>query len=92
MDIKVGNIPRLGAKTDRAPASAGVVEGRILAIRAPRRRSAGPPTDRVERRSGGKERDPVNGSVLVLMIPDRAALPGDLEGGNYRVFLRFARR
>jgi hypothetical protein len=46
----------------------------------------------VERRSRDKERDPVNGRVLVLMIPDRAALPSDLDGGKYRVFLRFARR
>jgi hypothetical protein len=30
--------------------------------------------------------------VLVLMIPDRSRLPEGLESGQYRVFLRFARR
>ena len=92
MDIKVGEIPRLGRKSDRKPATGGMVEGRILATRAPRRRVTGPPTDRVERRAQDKPRDPVNGRVLVLLVPDRAALPPDLEEGNYRVFRRFARR
>ena len=92
MDIRVGQASRVGSKTDRSPGSGGFVEGKLLAVRAPRKRSIGPPTDRVNRRRGGEQNDPVNGRVLVLMIPDRAALPADLADGNYRVFLRFARR
>ena len=92
MDIKVGQTAAIGARADQAAKSGGFVEGRILAIRAPRRSPQGPPRDRVERRATTKQRDPVNGKVLVLLVPDRTALPADLEQGGYRVFLRFARR
>ena len=46
---------------------------------------------------GGRERrqphtrDPINGRVLVLMVPDSRVLPPDLDLSKYRVFLRFAR-
>jgi hypothetical protein len=70
------------------------VEARVLAIRAPRKRakvnSAG---RRVERREDGQNNpDPIGGRVLVLMIPDGSRLPEGLESGEYRIFLRFARR
>jgi hypothetical protein len=91
VDIRVGRTQKVGAPASREASSGGAVEARILAVRAPRRRSVGPP-QRVDRRSGSQARDPVNGRVLVLMIPDKAKLPKDLESGGYRVFLRFARR
>lgn len=85
MDIKVGNIAPTGGTGDRARNQPqGTIEARLLALRTPRRRN----------RQGhpARDRDPVNGRVLVLMVPDGTQLPADLDGGAWRVFLRFARR
>ena len=93
MDIRVGSTvrPESGSRTDGQ--TAPPVEARILAVRAPRRRRSGPGPNRSERRKDTQERpDPVGGKVLVLLIPDGSRLPAGLEDGEYRVFLRFARR
>jgi hypothetical protein len=68
------------------------VEGRVLAIREPRKRPGAPPGQVRERRQEPERLDPRGGRVLVLMIPDGSRLPPDLQDGGYRVFLRFARR
>ena len=39
-----------------------------------------------------RDRDPVNARVLILMVPDGTRLPEGLDSGQWRVFLRFARR
>lgn len=93
MDIRVGATSPLGAGSDKTAAPAAPLEAKILAVRAPRRRASGPPGNRVERREGEQaKRDPLGGRVLVLMIPDGSRLPEGIESGEYRIFLRFARR
>lgn len=92
MDIKIGTVPAPGKPTERSGAGPnGLVEARLLAIRPPRRRVGGPPGVE-ERRADGRDRDPVNGRVLVMLIPDGSVLPEGIESGRFRVFLRFARR
>ena len=92
MDIRVGVTAEVGAPAEPAAAPSGTVEAKFLGIRAPRRRTEGPPPNKGERRGATPARDPVNGRVLILMIPDGSRLPQGIESGNYRVFLRFARR
>jgi hypothetical protein len=92
VDIKVGNTPAIGDPRQQRPGESETVEARLLAVRAPRRHPGHPPRQGVERRGSNEPRDPLSGRVLVLMIPDRSRLPEGLESGQYRVFLRFARR
>lgn len=92
MDIRVGSTRPVDRQADRRQAGNTAVEARVLAIRSPRRRGGNPPPGRTDRREAGAQRDPVNGRVLVLLIPDGGQLPEGLASGAYRVFLRFARR
>ena len=92
MDIRVGSVApttQVGQAGERQQTPKGMVEARVLAIRPPRKRAEGGPKKRHER---SPDRDPAGAKVLVMMIPDGASLPADLATGNYRVFLRFARR
>lgn len=92
MDIKVGATAPAGPRGDSRTGSVPHVEARLLAVRAPRRRVVGPPTGNDRRESEAERPDPIGGKVLVLLIPDGSRLPADLESGQYRLFLRFARR
>lgn len=92
MDIRVGSTPAVGAASSTTQTSNKAVEAKLLAIRLPRRRAGGPPPKTEERRDGTRAADPPSGRVLVLMIPDGGVLPKGIENGDYRVFLRFARR
>ena len=92
MDIRVGGTSEVGAPADSPAAQGSTVEAKLLGIRAPRRRTEGPPQGKGERRGATSARDPVNGRVLILMISDGGRLPKGIETGAYRVFLRFARR
>ena len=92
MDIRVGVTPDVGAPADSTADRGSTVEAKVLGVRAPRRRTEGPPPKKGERRGATPARDPVNGRVLILMIPDGSRLPKGIENGNYRIFLRFARR
>lgn len=92
MDIKVGNTSSIGAPRQPRSGSQEAVEARLLAVRAPRRREGGPTPRGAERRGAAEPRDPVTGRVLVLLIADGSRLPDGLESGQYRLFLRFARR
>lgn len=93
MDIRVGKVAPVRSETERAGASSGHVEARLLAVRAPRKRRDRGEPPAVERRSEPQERpDPVGGKVLVLLVPDGTKIPPGFEEGQYRVFLRFARR
>ena len=68
------------------------IEAKILNVRPPRHRVGPPPVGQDERRNYAENLDPPAGRVLVLMVPEGYMLPQDLSEGNYRVFLRFARR
>ncbi len=92
MDIRVGGSPPIGGPGDNASTRTGGVEAKILAVRKPRRRAVGPPSKDSERREESADRDPLTGRVLVLLIPDGSRLPDGIESGEFRVFLRFARR
>jgi hypothetical protein len=92
MDIRVGIASPVGSPADKAAKGQDTLEARILAVREPRRRGGHAPAAGEERREGSADRDPLNGRVLVLLIPDGGRLPAGLESGAYRVFLRFARR
>lgn len=92
MDIRVGSAPEVGAPADPTTAQTGTLEARLLGVRAPRQTREGRQPKSGERRRGAAPRDPVNARVLILLIADGGRLPAGLESGNYRVFLRFARR
>ena len=92
MDIRVGSPPPVGGPGDKTPARPAVVEARVLALRGVRRRPGRDSPEGRDRRRGKGPMDPVNGKVLVLLIPDGGQLPPGLDKGGYRVFLRFARR
>jgi hypothetical protein len=93
VDIRVGATSPIGSRGEKTDGGAAPLEAKILAVRAPRRRAGGPPGNRVERREGKQgSKDPLGGKVLVLMIPDGSRLPEGIESGEYRIFLRFARR
>jgi hypothetical protein len=92
MDIRVGKTPPVGAAPEKQAGTGNAVEAKVLAVRAPRKRSGGAPPEGTERREGQPGRDPHNGRVLLLLIPDGSVLPAGLERGDYRVFLRFTRR
>ncbi len=92
LDIRVGSTTNVGKKDDARVGRTAGVEARVLAVRRPRRQSVGRPGPGPERRETDEQSDPLTGRVLVLMIPDGSRLPEGIEAGQYRVFLRFARR
>lgn len=93
MDIRVGAPPPVGPPGDKASLPSGVVEAKVLAIRAPRSKSDGVPPNGDERRErGGSPVQTRGGHVLVLHIPEGQPLPEGLDTGAYRVFLRFAKK
>jgi hypothetical protein len=65
-------------------------EARVLAARPSRAgRAPRPSSDR--RRAAGGAVDPPGSRVLVLIIPNGAQLPADVQKPGHRVFLRFAK-
>lgn len=92
VDIRIGGPPPVGPPAEKTSLSTGVVEAKVLALRAPRSRADGIPPDGEERREAKAGVDARGGRVLVLFIPDAQQLPEGLDAGAYRVFLRFARR
>ncbi|MBV5317785.1 MAG: hypothetical protein JZU50_08240 [Desulfobulbaceae bacterium] len=89
VDIIIGSIPPTGSPTNKPPASGVPVEAELLHIREPRQRITGPLGQ--ERRKQAR-RDPLNGRVLTLLIPDGTHLPKDLDGKTYKVLLRFMKK
>lgn len=91
MDIRVGNVAPVVLPTERGVAPTQFVEARVLATRPPRKRNA-PPVGQRDRRESEVSADPPGGRVLILLIPDAKQLPAGFEEGQYRVFLRFAKK
>ncbi|HKJ63755.1 MAG TPA: hypothetical protein VJ969_00010 [Desulfopila sp.] len=90
MEIIIGSIPPLNTASEKPASSpSGVVEGRLLNVRPPRKGVAGP--SGAERREK-KTKDPAKGRVLTLMVMDADTLPKDIDKANYRVTMRFHRR
>ena len=86
MDFVVGKIPAIGPAREGAENPPHQLEARILHVRSPRGRQVS--------RDGKSPRkpDPPGARVLVLLVPDAHRLPEGLDEGQYRVFLRFARK
>lgn len=89
MEIVIGKITETGFPMQRGHPHnrEGDVPVRVLKVRSARSRR--------QNRTFGKNRredleasDPARGKVLVLMVPDGARLPPDLETGKYQVRLR----
>ena len=91
MDIRVGEVARVGPLPAKIAIAGGVIEVKVLAVRPARRGRASAP-GKAERRSGGPAQDPPGARVLVVMVVDGTLVPDDLHTGRYRTFLRFARR
>jgi hypothetical protein len=92
MEIVIGAARPVGSPGKKVEAGGNMIEARVLNVRPPRRRPAGPGTGRVERRNGQPAYDPAAGRVMVLLVPEGYHIPPDIDSGNYRVFLRFAPR
>ena len=92
MEIVIGATPRVGAPLKQnTAAGGGYVEAKVLNVRAPRRRQERAP-NQGDRRAKKNPVDPASGRVMTLMIPEGHSIPGDIDTGNYRIFLRFAPR
>lgn len=92
MEIVIGATGRIGPSSQKTEPMGTLIEARVLNVRPPRRRPAGPGAGRVERRTGQAANDPASGRVIVLLVPEGYHIPSDIDSGNYRVFLRFASR
>jgi hypothetical protein len=91
MHIIIGDTKPIMQPQKREVGRGSALEAKVLAVRPPRRRAGDQPEGR-ERRGQDGRADPANGKVLVLLIPEGSHLPADLDGGNYRVFLRIVPR
>jgi len=92
MDFRVGGSSNIGPTGPKTADLRQPIEAKVLAVRPPRQRSSGPPKQLSERREKPGKRDPRDGRVLLLMIPEGRQLPAGLARGEYRVLLRFVRR
>ena len=90
MDIRIGRPREVGDPTQSREGSRGWVAAEVLATRPPRRRAGGTHKDG-DRRKSTASKDPANGRVLLLMVPDRLALPADLDRADYKVLVRFVK-
>ncbi|MFQ5766817.1 MAG: hypothetical protein ACE5ID_02400 [Acidobacteriota bacterium] len=91
LDIKIGAVGAAGSGAGPGRGSGrDMVEARVLAVRRARRNQTG--AGQVRNRRRAKEpRDPLNASVVTLLIPDGSSLPRDLATGPYRAMVRFVR-
>ncbi|WP_457573734.1 hypothetical protein [Desulfolithobacter sp.] len=90
VDIIIGAIQPTGPPSNK-PGSAGgtMVEAEILDVREPRKAVHSP---RDEERRKEFRKDPANGRVLTLLIPNGTVLPKDLDRRKYKVRLRFIKK
>ncbi len=92
MEIVIGSAPRIQLAERKGPEmEGGLLEAQLLDSRGPRKRRAPPPLGD-ERRDYGPADDPVNGRVLVLLVPEGHRIPRGVESGQFKIFLRFVRR
>ncbi|HDL07349.1 MAG: hypothetical protein DRG59_04085 [Deltaproteobacteria bacterium] len=92
MDIVIGATSPVGQPPRKSVGPGNFIEAAILNIRPPRRGQGKPPAGRTDRRSDKYSGDPVGSRVVVLLVPEGSAIPNDIDSGNYRIFLRFAKR
>jgi hypothetical protein len=92
MDIRIGRTIEVSAVGEQTTRPDGALEARVLAVREPRRHAGRRPPNAPERRDAKKDLDPPGARVLLLLVPEGAKVPADLDAGRYRVFVRFAKR
>jgi hypothetical protein len=92
MEIVIGRTQPVGRPASKGAVSGEFIEAKMLNLRPPRRKKTGTPPGQRERRNQNSVNDPVGGRVMTLLIPNGFAIPKDIESGNYRIFLRFARQ
>ncbi len=91
MEIIIGAPAPVGPPVRKTERSTGTtVEARILNVRPPRRQQTNRPEEKNRRKGYNSSSDPINGRVMVLLIPEGHKLPQDIDSGKYRIFLRFA--
>lgn len=92
MEIIIGSYPPILQSFPERTASKNrseMVKAELLHVRRPRRGIAGP--SGMERRASSK-RDPRNGRVLTIMVPDAGTLPTDIDTSDYQVMIRFTKK
>ncbi len=90
VDVIIGSIQPLGPPIPRPIAGGGgAIEVEILNIRPPRKGISGP--EGKERRKD-QRRDPANGRVITLLVPNGIELPKDLDGRRYKALLRLIKK
>ena len=92
MHFVIGGPQRIGPPAQKLPTKHGQLEARILNVRSPRKRPRRKTPRLQDRRYKTPEHDTASGRVMVLLVPEGYQIPGDINSGDYRVFLRFARR
>jgi len=89
MDIVIGTTQAPTWRTSSPPPPGSLqVEAKLLAVRPPRQKRKAVGTDE-QRRNLQYANDPVGGQVLILLVPDKRALPRQLETGRFKVVLHF---
>jgi hypothetical protein len=89
VDIIIGSIAPTGIQPNKPGPGGAPIEAELLHVRDPRQRIVGPLGQ--ERRKHPRK-DPQNGKVLTLLIPDGTLLPKDFDVKKYKVLLRFMKK
>jgi hypothetical protein len=92
MHFVIGAPQRIGPPAQKLETKHGQLEARVLNIRSPRKRPRRKSARPQDRRYRTPEQDIASGRVMVLLVPDGYQIPRDINSGDYRVFVRFARR
>lgn len=91
VDIVVGSAPHLRLMEAMRPGNTTqpiTVEGRMLALRKPRRGPRVLEAGAEERRTKRAFQDPVKAQVMTVMIEDGSGLPADINPDEYRIVVR----
>ncbi|GAB6146655.1 hypothetical protein [Desulfocicer niacini] len=92
MHFVIGAPQRVGPPAKKQETKNGQLEARILNVRSPRKRPRRKSSRPQDRRYRSPEHDTASGRVMVLLVPDGYKIPRDINSGDYRIFIRFARR
>ncbi len=92
MHFVIGAPQRIGPPSQKQETKNGQLEARILNVRSPRKRPRRKSFRPQDRRYRSPEHDTASGRVMVLLVPEGYQIPRDINSGEYRVFVRFARR
>ncbi len=89
MEIVIGDTSAVGSPTVKEGRTGGLVEAKVLNIRAPRKRKVNTTVWKDKRRKEKYGHDPGDGRIMVLLVPDGYKIPKDIETREYKVLMRF---